>query len=282
MSDANRNLLLRILSALVLLPAVLWLAWLGGVPFAALIGFATAVSANEVNGLPWAPRAQGARPAPGRPLSLSLVASVVVAGLLPLIEEIPQAHLTAAGLIAALVIVSLFDALFFELDVQQVPQRVGLAVLGAAWPGLLLAALVRLRKLPHGAGWILMALTVTWANDTGGYFAGRFLGKHKLFPRVSPKKTWEGFAGGMAASIGGAVVVQALFIPELSWWGAVIIGAGAGLLGPLGDLSESMLKRGFGAKDSGRLLPGHGGIMDRIDAMLPAAVAGWIVLTLLA
>ena len=267
MTDANRNLLLRVLSALVLLPVVLWLAWYGRVPFAVLIGLATAASAYEVNGLPWAPREQGAKPAPGRPLSLSLVASVLVAGLLPLIEEVPQIHLTAAGLIAALVIVCLFDALFFELELQRVPQRLGLAVLGAVWPGLLLAALVRLRKLPHGAGWILLALTVTWANDTGGYFAGRFFGKHKLFPRVSPKKTWEGFAGGMAASIGGALVVQLLFIPELPTWGAAIVGAGAGLLGPIGDLSESMLKRAFGAKDSGRLLPGHGGMLDRIDAL---------------
>ena len=267
MTDANRNLLSRVLSAAVLLPVVLWLAWRGGLPFAVLIAVATAVAAFEVNGLPWAPRPEEVPKAPGGPLSLSMVASVVVAGLLPLLSEVPLFGLNAAGLIAALVIVSLFDALFFELSLERAPTRVGLAVLGAAWPGLLLAYLVPLRQLPHGGGWILLALTVTWANDTGGYFAGRFLGRHKLFPRVSPNKTWEGFAGGMAASIAGALVVQQLFIPELPVWAAVIVGGGAGLLGPVGDLSESMLKRAFGAKDSGRLLPGHGGMLDRIDAL---------------
>ena len=124
-----------------------------------------------------------------------------------------------------------------------------------------------LRRLEHGVGWIVLALAVTWLNDTGGYFAGRAFGRRKLFPRISPKKTWEGFAGGMLASIAGAVAAKLLFIPELPAWGAAVVGAGAGLLGPLGDLSESLLKRAFGAKDSGRLLPGHGGMLDRIDAL---------------
>ena len=267
MTDANRNLLARILSALVLLPLVLWLAWDGGLPFTLLIAAACGAASFEVNGLPWAPRAQGAAPAPGRPLSLSLIASVAVAALIPLVAGATHPFLTPAWLIAALVIISLTDALFFELDAANSPTRVGLAVLGAAWPGLLLSALVPLRALANGGGWILLALTVTWMNDTAGYFAGRALGRHQLFARVSPKKTWEGFFGGMAGSIASAIVVKLLFIPALPSWGAAAVGAGAGVLGPLGDLSESMLKRAFGAKDSGRLLPGHGGMLDRIDAL---------------
>ncbi len=267
MTDANRNLVLRLLSAVVLLPLVLYLVWHGGLPFALLIGAACGVAAAEVNGLPWAPRPPGEPMAAGTSLSISLFASIAVAALLPLLAEIPLFGLTAAGLIAALVIVALTDALFFELDQSRAPSRVGLAVLGAAWPGLLLSALVPLRRLPHGGGWIMLALTVTWMNDTAGYFAGRAFGRHKLFPRVSPKKTWEGFFGGAAGSIGGAIAVKLLFIPELGILGAAAVGAGASVLGPLGDLSESMLKRAFGAKDSGRLLPGHGGMLDRIDAL---------------
>jgi phosphatidate cytidylyltransferase len=267
MTDANRNLILRAATAAVLLPLVLWLCSLGGLPFALLIAAAAGAAAFEVNGLPWAPREQGAAPAPGRAISISLVASVLVAGLIAVLAERPQPYLSAPGLLSALVIVSLADALFFELDLSRAPVRIGLAVLGAAWPGLLLSALVPLRQLPDGTGWLVLTLTVTWANDTGGYFAGRAFGRYKLFPRISPKKTWEGFAGGMAGSIGGAVVVKLLFIPALSVPAAAAIGAGAGLLGPLGDLSESMLKRAFGAKDSGRLLPGHGGMLDRIDAL---------------
>jgi phosphatidate cytidylyltransferase len=267
-TPANRNLTVRIVSALVLLPGVLYLAWLGGVPFAVLIAVAAGLGAAEVNGLPWAPREQGAPPAPGRRLSVSLVASVAVAASFALvwIDQRPSALLWFPALLAALVIVALTDALFFELQIDRAPVRVGLAVLGAVWPGLLLSTLVPLRSF--GFGWIILTLTVTWLNDTGGYFAGRFLGKSKMFPRISPKKTWAGFVGGLLASIAGAIIARELMmIPGLPVWGAAIIGAGAGLLGPLGDLSESMMKRAFGAKDSGRLLPGHGGMLDRIDAL---------------
>ncbi len=131
--------------------------------------------------------------------------------------------------------------------------------------------------LREGAGWqwVVLLFVVTWANDTLAYFTGRFLGKHPLAPRISPKKTWEGFWGGAAGSVVGALVVKALFLPRLSIPAAVLVGAGAAFLGPLGDLCESMLKRAAGVKDSGKLLPGHGGLLDRIDAVLFAAP--WVV-----
>ena len=114
----------------------------------------------------------------------------------------------------------------------------------------------------------MLTLTVTWLNDSFAYFAGRAFGRRKLYERISPSKTWEGALGGAAGSIAGALIVREIWLPELPSWGAAFIGAGAAVLGPLGDLSESMLKRAFGAKDSGRLLPGHGGLLDRIDALL--------------
>jgi phosphatidate cytidylyltransferase len=136
-----------------------------------------------------------------------------------------------------------------------------------------------------------MAFVVAWANDTAAYFTGHSLGRHPLFERISPKKTWEGFAGGIGGSVVGALLVRWLFLPDvvrslslperLAWEGgglgvgtAVVVGLGAAVLGPLGDLAESMVKRAAGVKDSGRTIPGHGGLLDRIDALL--FIAPWI------
>jgi phosphatidate cytidylyltransferase len=267
MNDQNRNLVVRIATSLLLLPLVLWLLALGGLPFALLISFAAAGCALELNRL-------FARGHPHRPeehhrvLTFSAAASIAAAFLLPLLAQVQVPFLSVKVVFAGLVIASFADALFFESEIGRTPTQVGIAVLGAAYPGLLLSALVRLRQLDRGEYWILLALVVTWFNDTGAYFAGRAFGRHKLYPRVSPSKTVEGAIGGLLASVSGAIAVQMLFLPRLPLWGAAVIGAGGAVLGPLGDLSESMLKRAWGAKDSGHLLPGHGGLLDRIDALL--------------
>ena len=256
MSGKNSNLIARVVTALVLLPGVLWLIWRGGVPFALLIAVVAALCALELNALP--------RPR----LTAAAIVSAGGAFLVPLIQEVPLGVLTVSAVMSGVVILSSADALLFEEETANAPRRVALAVLGAAYPGILLAALLPLRQMPRGQWWILLAVTVTWLNDTFAYFAGRAFGRHKLYERISPSKTWEGAAGGAFGSIAGALAVQQIWIPELPLWGAVIIGAGAAVLGPIGDLSESMLKRAYGAKDSGRILPGHGGLLDRIDALL--------------
>jgi phosphatidate cytidylyltransferase len=270
MTPKDRNLAVRVGTALVLLPLVLWLLWLGGLPFALLVSAAAAVAAWELNELPEQQRAEAGRPPAARDRARGAeIASLAAAFLLPLTEGLDVYGFTTRGILTVLVMVALTDALLFEPDLARAPQRVGLAVLGAVYPGLLLGTVVRLRQLPDGFDWLVLTLTVTWLNDTGAYFAGRAYGKRKLYPRISPSKTWEGAAGGLLASIGGALAVTSLgWLPQLPWWGSVVVGAGAGVLGPLGDLSESMLKRAFGAKDSSRILPGHGGLLDRIDALL--------------
>ncbi len=268
MTGADRNLLVRVLTVAVLLPLVLWLVWRGGLPFAVLVSAAAAVAAWELNRLP----DQAARPDHSVPRERwrgAEIASIAAAFLLPLTEGLDAHGFTARGILTALVMVALADALLFEQDLPRAPRRVGLAVLGAAYPGLLLGTLVRLRLLPDGFGWLILTLTVTWLNDSGAYFVGRAYGRRKLYPRISPSKTWEGAAGGLLASIGGALAVKSLgWLPQLPWWASVVVGAGAGVLGPLGDLAESMLKRAYEAKDSSPLLPGHGGLLDRIDALL--------------
>ena len=272
MTDKNRNLLIRITTALILLPLVLWLIWQGGVWFALLLAVAAALCALELNLLPASlPPAQTVAQEveqEGAMLSGAAIVSMGGAFLLPLLIEVRFWFVTPNLVIAAVLMVAFTDTLLFEENLANAPRRVGLAVLGAVYPGLLLSALVRLRQVDRGEWWVLLALTVTWMNDTCAYFAGRAFGKHKLYVRISPSKTWEGAIGGTLGSIAGAVAVQLLWIPALPTWGAALIGAGAALLGPLGDLSESMLKRSFGAKDSGRLLPGHGGMLDRIDALI--------------
>jgi phosphatidate cytidylyltransferase len=132
-------------------------------------------------------------------------------------------------------------------------------------------SLMGLLRMGHdGAWWVVLVCSVTWLNDTGAYFAGRAFGKHKMLPKASPKKTWEGFAGGMAASIASMFVIRAIGFPtvHLTPLDCLGIGIPAGILGPMGDLSESILKRALGVKDSGNILPGHGGMLDRIDALL--------------
>jgi phosphatidate cytidylyltransferase len=258
--EKNRNLGLRIGTAVVLLPAVLWLLWKGDLPFALLISVAAAACAFELNQLP----VQGKDVA----ISGAAIASTGAAFLLPLLHHAPLGFLSVEIVLCVLVGVAFVDALFFEEEVTLAPRRVGLAVLGAVYGGLMLSALVRLRQLENGAIWIFLALAVTWANDTGGYFAGRAFGKHKLYPRISPSKTVEGAIGGLAFSIFWGVLVFKLGLPALPLWGGAVIGLGASVLGPLGDLSESAMKRAFGAKDSGKLLPGHGGMLDRLDALL--------------
>jgi phosphatidate cytidylyltransferase len=266
--NVQRNLLVRVATALILLPVVLWLLWIGGLPFALLVSVAAAACAWELNCLP----EQGARDDAGaarRSVRGGVIASTAAAFLLPITEGLEVHGFTARAILAALVMVALADALLFEPDLVRVPQRIGMAVLGAVYPGVLMAMAVRLRQLPDGVAWMALTLVVTWLNDTGAYFAGRAYGRRKLYPRVSPSKTWEGAAGGLVASVAGALAVKAIgWLPQLPWWGSVVVGAGAAVLGPVGDLSESMLKRAYGAKDSSALLPGHGGVLDRVDALL--------------
>ena len=267
MNDKNKNLIARIATAVVLLPLVVWLLLVGGWPFALLLGVASALCAVELNRLPVP---NGER----RPPWAGLVASALAAFLIPLTAG--GAMPGPAAILAALVVVAFVDSLLFERQLPRAPLRVGLAVLGAAYPGLALASLAQLRSADQGLGWIALCLAGTWANDTGAYFAGRTLGRRKLYPRISPSKTWEGAIGGLIASIAGALVVRAFLLPTVPWAAAAAIGAGCGILGPLGDLSESMLKRAFDKKDSSQILPGHGGLLDRIDALLFNAPFVWL------
>lgn len=123
-------------------------------------------------------------------------------------------------------------------------------------------------SLTHNPHFVLLPCVVVFAGDTGAYFTGKAFGKTKLYEKISPKKTREGSLGGLVASIALASVVKVLWIPELAWSTTVLLGLVGGIVGQLGDLVESMLKRSCGVKDSGNLLPGHGGMLDRVDGLM--------------
>jgi phosphatidate cytidylyltransferase len=161
--------------------------------------------------------------------------------------------------------------LFRAEPIERVAARVAMTLAGFLYVGLLGFLAHLKRRGPDGGGWIYVALTIAWLSDTGAYFAGRFLGPlwpKKLYPAVSPKKTVMGSLGGVAGSYLGLVIAKAWYLPSLSWVDTVAIAVPANALGQLGDLCESLVKRSVGVKDSGRILPGHGGMLDRIDALL--------------
>ncbi|GAB1813270.1 phosphatidate cytidylyltransferase [Mycobacterium sp. MUNTM1] len=149
----------------------------------------------------------------------------------------------------------------------------------AAWVPLF-ASFGVLLVYPHdGAGRVFCLMITVVASDTGGYAVGALLGKHPMVPAISPKKSWEGFAGSLVFGI-TAATLTATFLAGKPWWIGALLGVILVLTGTLGDLVESQVKRDLGIKDMGRLLPGHGGLMDRLDGVLPSAVAAWTVLTL--
>ncbi|HTM22314.1 MAG TPA: phosphatidate cytidylyltransferase, partial [Kofleriaceae bacterium] len=170
------------------------------------------------------------------------------------------------ALFAAIVPTALYYLFRFG-DMTSVANRLTASVAGILYGGILFAFLALLKR-DAGGDFVVLVLAVAWVGDTGAYFAGRFLGKTKLYPAVSPGKTWAGAFGGLAASVATAVVFKLTRIDYLSWADVILLSAPAAALGQLGDLVESMIKRSRGVKDSGSILPGHGGILDRIDAVL--------------
>ena len=154
---------------------------------------------------------------------------------------------------------------------------------GLLYLGWLGSYMISLRSLPDGVYWLMLALPATALCDAGAFFLGSRFGRHKMAPYLSPKKTWEGYAGGLIFGTLGAwglAAAWSLAAPSMQPWHGLAIGAAVSILTPLGDLGESMLKRGFGVKDTSSILPGHGGVLDRLDSWLWAAPICYYLITL--
>lgn len=175
------------------------------------------------------------------------------------------------GSVAAGVIISLLIRLMKSGDIRRVIDEAGFLYLGVFYVVFLLSFLVLVRGISHGKLWILLLFFITWAGDTSAYYSGLSWGKRKLYPEISPKKSIEGLAGGFLGGVAASIISKLTFFSLLSFADSLLVAAVIGVMGPLGDLSESMLKRSCGVKDSGGIIPGHGGILDRMDSILFSA-----------
>lgn len=170
---------------------------------------------------------------------------------------------------ASLLLISL-KILFFlpEPDLKQTIPQLGWLGLGLLYLPLLLGHLVLLRQLPDGREWIFMTLLTVMACDSFAYFTGMNFGKRKLYPAVSPNKSIEGGLGGLLGAVVAVLLAKVIFLPQIGYVEGILFGLLLGCAGQIGDLFESLLKRACGVKDSGKLIPGHGGLLDRLDSLL--------------
>lgn len=216
---------------------------------------------------------------PGR-----IVAGIVfpLAGAaLPLLFYLRSAALTSFAIATVLLTVSIY-ILFSFRDIRSAAAEAALLFFGMLYIPYLLGYLVLLRNQPQGVGWIMVVLLIVMSGDSAAYFIGCSFGRHKLYPAVSPNKSVEGALAGLGGSVAGALFGSYLFLQDVSALVIVIAALLIGVLGQVGDLFESLLKRSFGVKDSGVIIPGHGGILDRLDSILYAAPAAYYYLLFVA
>lgn len=271
----RKNMTTRITTGLVFAVFFLTLLWHGDRPWAAWAYLALMAlgTLGAVRELVLMARARGFQP--------SMAAGVIVAWALLAhfflaagnADPLPLWAVLAGGML-----VIHFGALFFEPALEEALPSQAITWMGALALGLGLGFQLKLfllqGDLPKtGSRFILALFIITWFGDTAAYFVGSFLGKHKLAPRVSPKKSWEGAAGNLAGNLAGAFLMVATVCPDWTWVDAVVLGLLMGVAGQLGDLVESTWKRSAGVKDScsGVAIPGHGGVLDRVDSLIFAA-----------
>jgi len=156
-------------------------------------------------------------------------------------------------------------------DLSSSISKMGITLFGLFYIGFLLSHVSLIRKMVDGRQWVLFLIATVWAGDITAFLSGSFFGRHKLYPKISPNKTYEGLLGAIVGSILVALAFAGLFIPRLDKSLCILLAIGLGIFGQLGDFTESMLKRSAKVKDSGSLIPGHGGMLDRLDSFLFSA-----------
>lgn len=260
---ACSNLTQRILTAIVGAPLLVGAAFLGGWYWAIVVLVLALACQYETYSLF---EAAGERP--------WTVAGLVLAGVFLLRPLVPSALAWGTVGVVGLVAWSALSA------VERPLHALAATLMGLLYPAAMLGTLLDLRVglVPDGdaglAFWLVVALfLLIWATDILAYFVGKHLGRHKLAPTISPNKTWEGAVGGALGAVLVAVGLKLTVLAPLSWIDMLALAGICGVFSQFGDLAESRMKRAVGVKDSGRLLPGHGGVLDRFDAMILAAPA---------
>lgn len=262
----------RWITALVALPFLIALIWIGGAAFSFLIGAVAIVGLWEYNNIVF-----------HQDQEISAFSAIPVTGLIfgPLM--IAAAHFGNLNLFLTLsafnlIIAGLLGLARFKND-ENAMTLVVKQVTGILYVPVLLSQILFIRQGQDGAAWIFFLLFLVFFGDIGAYYTGRYLGRHKLYPQASPGKTIEGAVGGLLASIGIGLIFRWIFLPHLSLIPSLCMFGCIGIVAPAGDLFESVLKRVGNIKDSGGILPGHGGILDRIDALLFAAPVAYFFKT---
>jgi phosphatidate cytidylyltransferase len=254
---------LRVVTVVPLVPVILWMMFAGPLwLWRAFILTAVAIAAYELMAMK-VPSSRGLR-------TWGSVTSLLFAYTIIVIDTTTALY----GVVLLIVLGAMAWSLLQEDPLHNASVRVGWLLGTPVYVGGSLAAVAIVRDFPPTGAWVFLAMALAWGSDTSAYFVGRKFGKTKLAPRISPKKTLEGAAGGLAASVVLAVITS-FFLPSLGAVDAIALGILAGSAGQAGDLLMSVLKRSSGVKDSGGILPGHGGILDRADALAFTAPATW-------
>jgi phosphatidate cytidylyltransferase len=208
-----------------------------------------------------------------RILGLLLGAALIGAALS---EPRPASHVSAA--LSLLTAGGLIYVVLLRADFERGLTDLGLLVVGVLYAGFLLPHFYWLRTVPEGSQWVTFVIAVGMGGDSGGYFVGHAFGRHKLIPRVSPGKTVEGAIGIIVFSLVVGAAGKVILLPDRGWGEVLGLTLVMAVIGQLGDLAESVMKRTFGAKESGWIFPGHGGVLDRIDSLLfPVALVYYYV-----
>ena len=259
----------RWITGIVAVPIIYLLVVSGELPFLLLIMTASVLTLWEYN--------RAVFPADGS-LALRLIPLLGLLGAPAIVLTVSRAGLTHVPLILAvdLVLVAFLTLPVFKTD-PQAPLLVAKQVLGLVYIPLFLSFLILIRTDDDGTRWIFMLLCIVAAGDTGAYYTGKSIGRHKLCPWVSPKKTIEGSLGGLAANVLMALMFKLTLLQHLALLPCVMFALVIGACGQVGDLFASEFKRAAGIKDSGTLLPGHGGFLDRLDALLFAAPLAYLL-----
>jgi len=253
----------RVLTSIVLVPVLFIVVWLlPPVYFAGLALVAAAIGQHELYTMV---RSRGIKPLAF--IGIALGALIILNAYRPL----PPYHGGPYFWITLCVLAALTARLFARRPVEGAFEDIAVTLFGVLYVALLFSFQVAIQSGSFGKKWLVFLYLVIWASDTGAYYVGTAFGKHRLYEKISPKKSIEGLVGGTLASLLVAVLCKVWLVPALGWFEAGVLGAVLALAGTLGDLAESLLKRSAGVKDSGTVIPGHGGILDRMDSMLFAA-----------
>lgn len=208
------------------------------------------------------------------------VATAVFGATIPYLFHTRSWHYIVVAITVFLLASSIYFLFRFN-DIRRVAAECGALAFGILYVPLLLGYLNMLRAGHLGVQWIFLMMFIVMAGDSAAYYLGSMFGRHKLYPAVSPNKSIEGALGGVAGSLVGALLFRYLFFPEIGPLFCIAAALVVGAVGQVGDLFESLLKRSCGVKDSGSIIPGHGGVLDRLDSILFAAPVIWVFSTLL-